>query len=118
MFFAILIRYLFKKLRSGPTTSPMEPPSSSPPPPYLFPYAHYKKKKGTVPKDFSQTNSFFEFHPIEVARQLSIMDFEALANIKLEEFFFNGWTQPDKETRSPHILQFIKRFNMVYFHQN
>jgi son of sevenless-like protein len=57
--------------------------------------------------------SIVDIDPREVARQLTLMDYDLCKAIEPKECLGNAWTKEDKEERSPHLLQSIKRFNLV-----
>jgi son of sevenless-like protein len=52
-------------------------------------------------------------HAEEIARQLTIIEYNLYKTIKPWEFFNQSWTKKDKEILSPNILNMIKRFNKV-----
>ena len=56
----------------------------------------------------------FKYLPIEIARQLTIIDYyDFFIKIKPKELFNQNWARKDKETQSPNIIQMIKRFNNI-----
>jgi len=57
--------------------------------------------------------TFMDLHPVEVARQLTLIEHELLEKIRPFEFLGQAWTKKDKEVRAPNILTMIKRFNQV-----
>lgn len=50
---------------------------------------------------------------IELARQLTLIDFEMFKKIPSEEYFSLGWMKESKEWSSPNIAQLISRSNTV-----
>eukprot|EP01125_Pyxidicula_operculata_P010532 TRINITY_DN3461_c0_g1_i3.p1 TRINITY_DN3461_c0_g1~~TRINITY_DN3461_c0_g1_i3.p1 ORF type:complete len:632 (-),score=133.75 TRINITY_DN3461_c0_g1_i3:377-2272(-) len=51
----------------------------------------------------------FDFHPTEIARQMTLLDAQYLSNIKPHEWLHQGWMKG----KSPNISKFIDRFNQV-----
>jgi len=47
----------------------------------------------------------------EIARQITLIEFEYFSAIKPQEFFRNAWTKPDMWHLCPGIRQLINRFN-------
>eukprot|EP01147_Barroeca_monosierra_P001967 gene1967-5051_t len=52
-------------------------------------------------------------HPTELARQLTLIDSELYRAIQPSELVGQQWTKKEKETRSPHVLAFIRHFNRI-----
>eukprot|EP01117_Protostelium_nocturnum_P011539 TRINITY_DN4183_c0_g1_i1.p1 TRINITY_DN4183_c0_g1~~TRINITY_DN4183_c0_g1_i1.p1 ORF type:complete len:490 (+),score=126.49 TRINITY_DN4183_c0_g1_i1:135-1604(+) len=57
--------------------------------------------------------SVLDFNPIEVARQLTLKDYDLCKAIQPKECLGLAWTKKDKATRSPNLLKMIDRFNHV-----
>eukprot|EP01107_Rhizomastix_libera_P005951 TRINITY_DN20053_c0_g1_i1.p1 TRINITY_DN20053_c0_g1~~TRINITY_DN20053_c0_g1_i1.p1 ORF type:complete len:813 (-),score=206.78 TRINITY_DN20053_c0_g1_i1:20-2458(-) len=51
--------------------------------------------------------------PPEMARQLSLLEFEIFEKIEPKECFGLAWSKKDGATRSPNITQFINNFNKI-----
>ncbi|KAJ3092462.1 hypothetical protein HK102_007086 [Quaeritorhiza haematococci] len=54
-----------------------------------------------------------EVDPLEVARQLTLIEFELFGAIKPREFLDLGWMKPDKEIRAPNIMRMTRWSNHV-----
>jgi len=58
--------------------------------------------------------TFMKLSPVELARQLTIMEFDLYQRIKPWEFLNQGWTKKDEEPiPSPHIVAMTSHFNHV-----
>lgn len=56
---------------------------------------------------------FIDLHPVEVARQLTILEFQLFAAIEGRELLHQCWNGPDKETAAPNVTLTISRFNQM-----
>ena len=75
------------------------------PPPY-----HPDLKQPVVGQPFML---FMNFHIEEIARQLTIIEFDFFKAIRPWECLGQSWTKKDKEQKAPNILGMISRFNQV-----
>ncbi|GAM20828.1 hypothetical protein SAMD00019534_040030 [Acytostelium subglobosum LB1] len=67
-----------------------------------------------VPKNiWSQTLDIFDVDEEELARQLTLIDFEIFTAIKPSELLNQSWNKPKLRHRSPHVLLLISRFNEI-----
>lgn len=55
--------------------------------------------------------SLFDLDPEEIARQLSLADFEIYHTIRPSELLGQAWSKPKTKHKSPNVLKFISRFN-------
>jgi len=69
--------------------------------------------KPIVPKVFPSEPSALDFHPEELARQLTLIESELYRAIKPWEFLNQAWAKKDKFKRAPRIMALIDRFNLV-----
>lgn len=60
-----------------------------------------------------KTSDFFSFHPVEIARQLTLMEMKNFVQIKPTECVHQAWTKQDKEIRAPNIVKYIKQANSI-----
>lgn len=55
------------------------------------------------------------FDPLEVARQLVLLDFPFFKAIQPHELLNTAWTSKNKETAAPNVIAMINRFNHVSY---
>mmetsp|Transcript_18262 Transcript_18262/g.25578 ORF Transcript_18262/g.25578 Transcript_18262/m.25578 type:complete len:478 (+) Transcript_18262:38-1471(+) len=65
--------------------------------------------KSLTPGSFT----FVDIAPIEIARQLTLIDYNLCRAIESKEFLGLAWTKKDKEKRSPNLLKMINHFNDI-----
>ncbi|EGG19007.1 Ras guanine nucleotide exchange factor [Cavenderia fasciculata] len=67
-----------------------------------------------VPKNiWSQSLDILDVDDEEIARQLTLIDFEMFAAIKPSELLNQSWNKPKLRHRSPNVLALISRFNEI-----
>ncbi len=101
-------KFLFKSKHKVALTayqkdSPMDEPTLPP-----IPY--------TIKADISNIKqvAITEIHPVELARQLTLLEFEVFSKIRSEELLSIGWTNKEsKEWVSPNISMLISTGNQV-----
>lgn len=65
-----------------------------------------------VPKNiFSLYLDLFDVDEEEIARQLTLIDFEIYSSIKMSELLNQSWNKPKLRHRSPNVIRMINRFN-------
>jgi hypothetical protein len=61
----------------------------------------------------AQTLSLLDLHPIEIARQLTLIDHELLRRTRLGEWFDCSWTGDAAREDAPTIVALVNHFNSV-----
>lgn len=69
------------------------------------PVERHLEREGAVADD---RPPILTLHPIELARQLTLLEFELYRCVKPAELVGSVWTKKDKETSSPNLLRIIK----------
>eukprot|EP01127_Copromyxa_protea_P013116 TRINITY_DN3487_c0_g3_i1.p1 TRINITY_DN3487_c0_g3~~TRINITY_DN3487_c0_g3_i1.p1 ORF type:complete len:605 (-),score=151.01 TRINITY_DN3487_c0_g3_i1:360-2174(-) len=59
--------------------------------------------------------TFMDVHPLELARQLTVHDYDAWQAIDTSELIGCPWTKQDAPIRAPNVLEMIKNFNSISF---
>jgi len=72
-----------------------------------------EKPPQTFPCKINPPQHILDLHPQEVARQLTLIDYELCKAIRPKECLLLAWTKKDKAKRSPNLLAMIERFNHV-----
>jgi hypothetical protein len=76
-----------------------------PPPPPIFP----KIAKDATPRALE----LMDLDPVELARQITLIDYELFGQIRPSELLNLSWNKPKLKHRSPHVLEMIQRFNTL-----
>lgn len=61
----------------------------------------------------SSAKQFSEMDPIEVADQVSLIEYDLLRMIRPNEFLKQAWNKDGKEKKAPNILRYIYWFNKL-----
>eukprot|EP00026_Physarum_polycephalum_P003119 Phypoly_transcript_03128.p1 GENE.Phypoly_transcript_03128~~Phypoly_transcript_03128.p1 ORF type:complete len:830 (-),score=159.54 Phypoly_transcript_03128:70-2271(-) len=94
----LLKKTLEKKLGGGAPTQRQFTFDNLPPTPVL---------PRSTPLTFSQE----DWEPIEIARQLTIIEYDMYREIAAKELLSLSWQKSDNKKRSPNLLRMIHRFN-------
>lgn len=65
------------------------------------------------PNIFSNTLTFLDIDEKELARQMTLIDFEMFQKIKPFELLNQAWSKPKLRHRAVNVLGMIRRFNVV-----
>eukprot|EP00028_Trichosphaerium_sp_Am-I-7-wt_P004832 CAMPEP_0168525882 /NCGR_PEP_ID=MMETSP0405-20121227/11593_1 /TAXON_ID=498012 /ORGANISM="Trichosphaerium sp, Strain Am-I-7 wt" /LENGTH=624 /DNA_ID=CAMNT_0008548531 /DNA_START=1 /DNA_END=1875 /DNA_ORIENTATION=+ len=66
-----------------------------------------------IPCNLTSEMTVLDIHPLEMARQIALMDHNLLKKMKPNEFLNGNWTKADKKKLAPNILKMIARFNRI-----
>lgn len=67
-----------------------------------------------LPKNLTAAPTLLDFHPEEIARQLTLIESQLYRAIKPWECLGQAWAKKDKERRAPRVMAMINRFNQVW----
>ncbi|KAI8929333.1 ras guanine nucleotide exchange factor domain-containing protein [Entophlyctis helioformis] len=110
----ILPKSLMKRYSSDVFTNNRESKlQDSVPRPISAPWSAFGKKSSDMALDLDVKLKLAELDPLEVARQLTLIEFELFAAIKAREFLDLAWMKDDKETKAPNIIRMVRWSNHV-----
>ncbi|PRP81579.1 hypothetical protein PROFUN_01086 [Planoprotostelium fungivorum] len=72
-----------------------------------------ERPPASIPPKVANPQSVLDLDPQEVARQLTLIDYELCRAIRPKECLGLAWTKKDKLKRSPNLLAMIQGFNNV-----
>ena len=75
------------------------------------PNAPTEAPESILPKKITNL-SILDIHPLEMARQITLMESEAFRKIFVTELTGEAWCKLDKQTRAPNVTQMINQFNL------
>ncbi|ELP88304.1 ras GTP exchange factor, son of sevenless, putative [Entamoeba invadens IP1] len=59
-------------------------------------------------------SNIFKFHPIEFARQITLMQNDLFRKIPYVEFLGNGWTKKTKDLLTPNIMKLVRSTQKLF----
>lgn len=67
-----------------------------------------------LPAVFSKEHiEIIDFHPLEIARQMTLYSFGQFCLIEPSEIMQQRWNSAEKEKLCPNVMRMIRRFNTV-----
>ncbi len=78
---------------------------SKPPPTVIYPKR--------IDKSQLHLCSILDWHPTEVARQLTLIEFGMFRKIRVQELLNQSWNKENRETKARNIFELIQWFNLV-----
>lgn len=69
--------------------------------------------KPIAPPTRARALALLDFHPLEFARQMTLIEFEIYCKIKPWEFLGLAWTKAQAAQKAPHILDMIQWTNRI-----
>jgi len=81
------------------------------------PISRESPPKPTLPKKVSEgvKHQFLDFHPTEVARQLTLIEHQRFRDLPRHEFVRQAWNKKESTTKAPQIVNAIKKFNEISY---
>ena len=81
-----------------------------PPPPSIMPK---KPSSSGTAGGYSVNYELLDIDPQEMARQITLIDYDLFGQIRPAELLNQSWNKPKLKHRSPHVLEMIQRFNTL-----
>eukprot|EP01087_Luapelamoeba_hula_P024732 TRINITY_DN951_c0_g1_i2.p1 TRINITY_DN951_c0_g1~~TRINITY_DN951_c0_g1_i2.p1 ORF type:complete len:1420 (+),score=271.34 TRINITY_DN951_c0_g1_i2:114-4373(+) len=72
-----------------------------------------KPPKSYLPKNLSPHPRLSDFHPEEIARQLTLIEHQLFQQLKPWELLRNVWTSPTAEKQAPNVLVLMRREDRI-----
>lgn len=72
-----------------------------------------KPPKPIIPKSLPEKPTILDISPIELARQLTVIESKLYRDIKPWECLNQSWAKKEKDKRAPRVIAMINRFNQV-----
>eukprot|EP01132_Coremiostelium_polycephalum_P004650 gene4650-5809_t len=63
----------------------------------------------------SNSITFLDIHPVEIARQLTLIEFNLYCKISSQDLYHQAWNKPESKDRVPNIMALITRSNTVSY---
>lgn len=80
----------------------------------VFDFGDQEAPRPNVPKNiFSPTLSWLDIDEEELARQLTLIEFDTFYRIQTSELLQQSWIKPKLKHRAPNVIAMISRFNNV-----
>jgi len=72
--------------------------------------------KPILPKNMiARLMQFLDIDPLELARQMTLIESDSLCKILPQEYMHKCWCGPKKDTLAPNVLAIIQRFNQTSY---
>jgi len=71
--------------------------------------------KSLLPKVKGTITKLSDIKTLELARQITLLEYKMFSKIQPQELCEAAWTKKDKETAAPNVLRLARRFNDVCF---